>query len=93
VDEFNNPGEDGGIRLRRDTVPQVDHVPGSCRARGYDITNVRFEDFPGGRQQGGVDVSLQRHRAAQPAVRFVEREPVVHAHHIHPYVAHGHQEL
>ena len=82
-----------GIGFRRHTVAEVQHVAGGCGAGGNDVADVGFQHLPRRGQQGRVDVALQRHRAAQPAVGFVQRQPVVHADDVDADVAHGDEQL
>ena len=73
--------------------PRLRTWPGAAGSCGNDFADVCFEDVPRSGQEGGVNVPLQRYGAAQPAVGFVERQPVVHAHDVHPDVAHGNEEF
>ena len=79
VDQLDHAGQHRRVGLRRHAVAEVDHVAGRLGAAGDDVAHVRLEHRPRRGQQRGVDVALQRRRAAQPAVRLVERRPVVDA--------------
>src|SRR6476661_4986980 len=93
VDEFDDAREHLRVRLRRHTVAEVQDVPGRRGAGRDHLSDVGFEDFPRRRKQCRVDVALQRDGAAEAAVGFVQRQPVVDPHDVDADVAHRDEQF
>ena len=72
--------------------PRFTTCPGAAAAADH-VGGVRVQRGVAGEQQRGIDVALQRCPAAEPAVRLVQRDPVVDAHHVRAGVAHGDEQL